>query len=614
MAMPITAILAAVVALASPPTFLREGPAAIDEQVTIAPVRAKPFRIAILPDRTTGRDWGLPYLKAAVRDLNRIEPDAVFTIGDMVQGYTRNAAEWDRQAEVWKSITGELEAPLYPVAGNHDVISGSRVPGDRGFGDRYLRTFGPLRYMVELEGASVIAMFSDESFGDGGVKLGDGQVGWLKNCLARAKARGLPILVLMHRPLWRTDSVKWFERVHPALVEAGVDAVIAGHFHSLQDDGVRDGVHYDIVGTCGGSIDQHPLAGQMQHLTFVQARPDGSLRIFHQPVGETLPVDFVVREDQDRVFALREKPGSLALSGALPDPMDATAPTTGTVTLRVKNPLDRPIEVSVRPWIAGETWQVEGESFTSRTSIDAFNPFTVDARTAYRLADIAPVTLAAGESRDVPLEFSWPHVDAPAAPPTFVVTERFTDSKGRQVPVFQWLRPSVHRAVAAAADDASARRWPVHAWAPSPYDTLEPDPRVAFRMSADGRTLTVRVEATDTARAAAPKDARTPEQRMKDPGGDAFRIDWNDAAGDHWLLAEPFTPYTASSVAGLVAEMRSGALPDGGWWAEASVPLTAGAPRTVNVGVADNDETYHTQWRWLAPTETPAKFAASPKP
>ena len=121
-------------AAATPPPFVREGPAAIDEQVTMLASPDRVFRIAILPDRTTGRDWGLPYLEAAVRDLNRIRPDAVFTVGDMIQGYTRDEAEWDRQANQWKTITSTLDAPLFPVAGNHDVISGSRVAGDSTFG------------------------------------------------------------------------------------------------------------------------------------------------------------------------------------------------------------------------------------------------------------------------------------------------------------------------------------------------------------------------------------------------------------------------------------------------------------------------------------------------
>jgi hypothetical protein len=31
----------------------------------------------------------------------------------------------------------------------------------------------------------------------------------------------------------------------------------------------------------------------------------------------------------------------------------------------------------------------------------------------------------------------------------------------------------------------------------------------------------------------------------------------------------------------------------------------------LNVGVADNDETYHTQWRWLAPKTVPARLRAN---
>jgi hypothetical protein len=31
------------------------------------------------------------------------------------------------------------------------------------------------------------------------------------------------------------------------------------------------------------------------------------------------------------------------------------------------------------------------------------------------------------------------------------------------------------------------------------------------------------------------------------------------------------------------------------------MPLGGRTPAGIQVGVADNDRTYHTQWRWLAP-------------
>jgi len=612
-------IAALMLPLLTPPPFLREGPATIDEQVTVVTTPAPPFRIAILPDRTTGRDWGLPYLQAAVADLNRIQPDAVFTVGDMIQGYTRDPAEWTRQADEWKAITDGLRMPLLPVAGNHDVISGSRVGGDDTFGRMYLERFGPLKYMAELEGATVIAMFSDETFGQGGVQLGDAQIGWLRTQLDRAQARDRPIVILMHRPLWRTGGVKWFERVHPLLAQAGVDLVLAGHFHSMQDEGTRDGVRYTIVGTCGGSIDQHPLAGQMQHISLVQLQPDGTAEVFHQPVGMTLPVDFVTREDQDRVYALRQGPGAVRLEGALPDPTDAALPTTGRITLALSNPIDVPVEVEVSPYTRPEPWPVKGHTFVSRTGIDAFNPHTVDADTPYRITPLERTsTLAPGATLRLPLEFTWPRSATPLPPPTFQVRITFTDSKGRRVPVLVWERPNVQRGITlprGSGDQppADCVAWPLHAWRPSPYDTLEADPTLRAWLSADGRTLHLAARVPDQMAVGAAPAGTAADRRPRDPSADAIRVEWTDAQGSAWVLAEPFTPFTTGSRPDDRTELLASRLPEGGWQATLAIPLPHGAPATLNVGVADNDQTYHTQWRWLAPADHPARCMKQPE-
>jgi hypothetical protein len=44
--------------------------------------------------------------------------------------------------------------------------------------------------------------------------------------------------------------------------------------------------------------------------------------------------------------------------------------------------------------------------------------------------------------------------------------------------------------------------------------------------------------------------------------------------------------------------VEAGALPEGA--------RLDGLP--INIGVADNDETYHTQWRWVAPRSLPARL------
>lgn len=49
---------------------------------------------------------------------------------------------------------------------------------------------------------------------------------------------------------------------------------------------------------------------------------------------------------------------------------------------------------------------------------------------------------------------------------------------------------------------------------------------------------------------------------------------------------------------GLQCSIRPEALPVGARLADLS----------VNVGVADNDATFHTQWRWLAPRSVPARL------
>ena len=606
------------------PAFARDGAGrALDGQSVRDPARPRVQRIAILPDRTTGRDWGLPYLEAAVEDLNIVRPDAVFTVGDMVQGYTRSPERWEREVHDYLSRVGALVPAFYPTPGNHDVISGSRAAGDRTFAERYRERFGPLWYSVELDLATAIVLFSDEGLGDGRIVLGDAQLAWLAGALDAAKARGRPIFLLMHRPLWRSASVRWQERVQPLLERAGADAVIAGHFHALQRDPDAGGVQYHIVGTCGGMIDQHPLAGQLQHLTFVDCSADGALRVWHQPVGMVLPEDFVVRADQDRVWRLRE-PSAVRSAGTLPDPGALPAPAPATVRLELRNPVDVPVRFTLEPpgvlgtpggtpvwWTAGRAGRGTAgaaggaNGWTSHAPADIDNAHTMSTN-ARAVVTTAPGALRAevppGAARTVEVPVTLlPQRPDGVLVPQLDVYATFVDTKGRTVPVWLPTRLPVARTVRTGADATSAPPYAALAWDYSPYDTREENPRIRVIAAPGGGALTIDVTVPDDACAAAPEWIEPDDRRRANPHADAVRIVLGRGGApvlDRSI--EPFTPGAPASADGV--RWEASRLESRGWRLQATVDLPAGGPPdAIQVGIADNDDTYHTQWRWLAP-------------
>jgi hypothetical protein len=632
------AITLALAARAVPPAFERTGDGrATDGQTVRDAAHPRVQRIAILPDRTTGRAWGLPYLHAAVEDLNIVRPDAVFTVGDMVQGYTRSTSTWDAEVDEYQRGVAPLAARFYPTPGNHDVISGTRTPGDATFAAKYRERFGPLWYSVELDLATAIILFSDEGLGDSKMNITETQLSWIAGALDAAAKRGKPIFLLMHRPMWRYPSVKWQERVQPLLEKAGADAVIAGHFHAMQRDADVNGVQYHIVGTCGGMIDQHPLAGQLQHLTFVDCTEDGKLRVWHQPVGLVLPEDFITRADQDRVYALREPKSAVQAEGAVPDPASITAPTAAIARLLVRNPTDVAVHVTLDPpgvirlpdappawWTAGRAGRGTpgtpggANGWTSHVLADTDNPYTMtsNARAVVRTAPGACERTVEPKSEAV-IEVPITILPQPGMvlAPQLEVYATFTDSKGRTVPVYLPTRLPVQRTVNAAARIEDAAPLPVLAWNYSPYDTREDNPSLRVARAEDGARLALDIHVPDACFAAAPQWSAPDAKRMKDPHADAVRVIIDGGTGATPanapiadVLIEPFTPgFTAPAGVAIRSMERSGA----GWDLRIDVPCPAGSPR-IQVGVADNDDTFHTQWRWLAPGEANGRWAIGP--
>jgi hypothetical protein len=566
-----------------------------------APDRQEPtLRLAVLPDRTTGRDWGLAYLSRAMEDIRRSQLHAMIGVGDSVQGYTRSMDQYTAEVDEFFEIIEQGDTPFYPVCGNHDVISGSRRRGDDRFISEYQRRFGPLYYAVNFNLATAIMLNTDENLGDSAPTFGEKQLEWLDGALLAAAERDRPIIIFMHRPAWRYGASNFMDEVHPRLVAAGADAVIAGHFHALQYDGETDGIEYHIVGTCGGMIDQHPLAGQMQHLTFINITASGDVALHHRPVGHTLPYDWILAEDQERSFNLKRSRG---IGRFTPLPQPTGRSVEGVTRLRVRNPIDRP--VTFRAELVNATpgpRTVEGESFVSWTERDIFSPHNTHSATSFRQAAASePITIEPGEDGELIVSLRAPAADGMVPPPEIHVIASFTDSRGRTVPVTLRRRVPLIGSVSLSAG-TMAGPFLCWAWDASVYDTDEASPH--FRLSRTANDIVITLQVPDDVVSYHEGDVDD-ATRIGNPMSDAVIVAIN---GERFLI-EPFAPAPVVHQA-MRMEDREWLVPAEGVEYEARrTPEGYGVaivvrdlefPMTFDVQVADNDDGYFTQWRYFA--------------
>ncbi|MCA8976303.1 MAG: metallophosphoesterase [Planctomycetes bacterium] len=327
------------------------------------------FGFVVFGDRTGGPPDGIEVLDQAVRDANLLDPDLVFTVGDLVNGYN-DTPQWLLQAAEFKASMNRLRMPWFPVAGNHDIYwrgNGERPEGEHE-GD-YEAEFGPLWYALQHKRCWFIVLYSDEGDPETGEKnfdkpacqrMSPAQMRWLEATLRRAKdARH--VFVFLHHPRWLPRYGDDWDRVHALLVESGnVAAVFAGHIHRMRYDGVVDGIRYYTVASVGAHLAMDaPQAGYLHQFHAVTVRPEG-ITTAALPVGAVMDPEAITGQISEDVELLAGslRPvvhGCVSDSGAAPVAVDGAV--AAITTLSFDNPASRPIELEVVP-LLDPTWQV----------------------------------------------------------------------------------------------------------------------------------------------------------------------------------------------------------------------------------------------------------------
>ncbi len=237
------------------------------------------FQFVIVSDRTGGHRDGV--FQSAIRKINTLRPEFVISVGDLIEGYTIDGEQIDRE---WKEFNGFLE-PLamrfFYVPGNHDIWSaGSRHEWEQRLGASY--------YHFTYKNVLFLCLNSEDG---GPTQLGAEQLAWLEETL-RENTDVRWTLIFLHKALWvyqqEGRTTRW-DRVEEAL-GGRPHSVFAGHRHqyvAYDRDNYR---YYELATTGGSSSLAGPVHGRFDHVVWVTMDESG-------PILANLQLDGILDSD-----------------------------------------------------------------------------------------------------------------------------------------------------------------------------------------------------------------------------------------------------------------------------------------------------------------------------
>jgi 3',5'-cyclic AMP phosphodiesterase CpdA len=276
------------------------------------------FHFVVVSDRTGGHRARI--FSEAVEQINLLQPAFVISVGDLIEGYTKDPAKLATQWKEFQTYAGKLQMPFFYVPGNHDLSNPDQTKDwvER-FGRRYYHFV--YRDVLFLAINSDDPSESDEKGKDQKGKISAEQIEYFQKVLKENPSPRWTI-VCLHKPLWTQDNLAtngWPDVEE--LLKGRNYTVFAGHIHRYQKF-VRNGMSYYQLATTGGASRLRGIPyGEFDHVAWVTMRNGG-------PVIANILLDGVLPEnlkrtvtDEEGVIVYNRKPthpasGKVLLNGS----------------------------------------------------------------------------------------------------------------------------------------------------------------------------------------------------------------------------------------------------------------------------------------------------------
>ena len=217
------------------------------------------FNFVVVTDRTGGERKGI--WQKGIYKINLMQPAFVVSVGDLINGYTKDLDKINTEWEEFNSFVKKLEMPFFYVAGNHDYTNEVME-------NEWFKRFGSDYYHFLYKNVLFICLNSEHGYTAlKNPDLGEEQVKFVEKILKKNTNVDWT-MIFMHQPLWLKESGKNWLKVEN-LLKGRDHSVFTGHHHKYKLH-QRNKNDYFVLATMGGGSELRGIEyGEFDHFMFI---------------------------------------------------------------------------------------------------------------------------------------------------------------------------------------------------------------------------------------------------------------------------------------------------------------------------------------------------------